>query len=165
MQLRTYNRSILLGALVSLALAGFLVHSRAHHISQNSSFIVPFAAGVLSVIIVPILFCLKRTISYGYVLNGFLCIVGTVTMVHYAIANWSAPNSPPDIIFKSMIIDILIVWSKFLIGHVLFGLEMYGFNASRRKVGITYRYPNLGFWLIHLAGVSVVYFLGNYFWR
>ena len=165
MKLRTYNRSILLGAFVALALGGFLIHFRIHLISQNSSFIVPFVAGILSVIVIPALFCFKKTISYGYVLNGFLCIIGTVTMGHYAIANWSAPNSPPDIILKSMLIDILIVWAKFFVGHALFELETYGFDANQKKVGITYRYPNLGWWLIHLVGVGGVYSLGNYFWR
>lgn len=165
MKLRTYNRTVLLGALIALALGGFLIHWRIHHISQNSSFIVPFAAGVLSIIIVPALYCFKKTISYGYVLNGFLCIIGTVTMGHYAIATWSAPNSPPDIILKSMIIDIMVVWAKFFVGHALFVLETFGFDENRKKAGITYRYPNLGFWLIHLVGVGVVYFSGNYFWR
>ena len=165
MTLRTYYRTILLGALVTLALAGFLVHSRIHLITQNTSFIVPFSAGILSIIVIPALFCIKRTLPYGYVINGFLCIIGTVTMAHYAIANWSAPNSPPDIIFKSMIIDILIVWAKFLVGHALFELETFGFDAHRKKAGITYRYPNLGWWFIHLLGVSAVYFFGNYFWR
>jgi hypothetical protein len=30
--------------------------------------------------------------------------------------------------------------------------------------GITYRYPNMGWWLIHLAAVSFVYYLGNRLW-
>jgi hypothetical protein len=30
---------------------------------------------------------------------------------------------------------------------------------------MTYRYPNMGWWMIHLIGISLVYFLGNYFWR
>ena len=165
MTLRTYNRLILLGALVALALAGFLLHSRIHLIAKNASFIVPYVAGILSVIVIPVLFWFKKTLSYGYVLNGFLCIIGTVTMAHYAIAHWSAPNSPSDIVFKSMVIDILMVWAKFFVGHALFELETYGYDAHRKKVGITYRYPNLGWWLIHLVGVSCVYSLGSYFWR
>ena len=41
---RTYIRLILLGALVILSLAGFMIHTRIHLISQNPSFIVPFVA-------------------------------------------------------------------------------------------------------------------------
>ncbi len=88
-------RLILLGALVVNSLAGFIIHSRVHLISQNPSFIVPFAAGILSIAVIPALFWFKRTLAYGYVLNGFLCILGTVTMAHFAIARWSARHRRP----------------------------------------------------------------------
>lgn len=63
-----------------------------------------------------------------------------------------------------MAIDILIVWGKFFIGKVLFELETFGYDANRPKAGITYRYPNMGWWLIHLAAISLVYYLGNRLW-
>ncbi len=165
MTIQTHIRSTLLGALVTLALAGFMVHARIHLIAQNPAFIVPFIAGILSIVAVPALFWSKKTIAYGYVLNGFLCIIGTVTMAHYAIAHWSDPTSPPDILLKSMLIDILIVWGKFFVGKALFDLETFGYDPNRPKTGIGYRYPNMGWWLIHLAGVGLVYFLGNLLWR
>ena len=165
MTIKTYIRSILLGALVSLALAGFMIHARVHLIAQNLSFALPFIAGIVSVAIVPTLFWFKKTLAYGYVLNGFLCITGTVTMGHYAIARWSAPTSPPDILLKSMVIDILIVWGKFFVGKALFELETFGYDPNLPKTGITYRYPNMGWWLIHLAAVSLVYSLGHLLWR
>jgi hypothetical protein len=118
----------------------------------------------LNILVIPALFWYKRTLAYGYVLNGFLCIIGTVTMGHFAIARWSAPTSPPDILLKSMLIDILIVWGKFFVGKALFDLETFGYDPNRPKAGITYRYPNMGWWLIHLAAVSFVYYLGNRLW-
>ncbi len=161
---QTYTRSILLGGLVALSLAGFLIHSRVHLITQNPSFIVPFVAGILNIAVIPGLFWSRKTLAYGYVLNGFLCIVGTVTMVHFAIAWWSSPTAPQDIVLRSMLIDILIVWGKFFVGKALFELETFGYDPDRPRKGITYRYPNMGWWLIHLAAVSFVYFLGNRLW-
>ena len=147
MTVKTYIRSILLGALVALALSGFLIHSRIHLITKNPSFIVPFAAGILSIAVIPVLFWFKKTLAYGYVLNGFLCIIGTVTMSHFAIARWSDPTSSPDILLKSMLLDILIVWGKFFVGKALFELETFGYDSNRPKAGITCRYPNMGWWL------------------
>lgn len=165
MTVKTYIRSILLGAFMALALAGFILHFRVHPITQNPSFIVPFGAGILSIVVVPALFWFKRTVAYGYILNGFLCIIGTVTMGHFAIARWSAPTAPPDILLRSMLIDILIVWGKFFVGYALFSLETFGYAPNRTKAGISYRYPNMGWWLIHLGAVGIVYFLGNSLWR
>jgi hypothetical protein len=164
MTTRTYIRLILLGALFTLALAGFILHARVHPITQNPSFIVPFIAGIMSIAVIPVLFWFKKTLAYGYVLNGFLCIIGTVTMAHFAIARWFDPTSPPDILLKSMLIDILIVWGKFFVGKALFELETVGYDPNRPKTGITYRYPNMGWWLIHLVAVSLVYYLGNRLW-
>lgn len=165
MTIKVYIRSILLGALVSLSLAGFMIHARVHLIAQNLSFLVPLVAGIMSVAVVPTLFSFKKTLAYGYVLNGFLCIVGTVTMGHFAVANWSNPTAPQDILLKSMLIDIIIVWGKFFVGTALFELETFGYDPNRQKTGIAYRYPNMGWWLIHLAAVSIVYSLGHLVWR
>jgi hypothetical protein len=128
---KTYIRSILLGALVTLSVAGFMIHTRIHLIAENPSFIVPFIAGLLNIAVIPALFCFKKTLAYGYVLNGFLCIIGTVIMGHFAIARWFAPTSPPDILLKSMLIDILIVWAKFFVGKALFELETFGYDPKR----------------------------------
>ena len=46
----------------------------------------------------------------------------------------------------------------------LFELETFGDDPNRPKAGMTYRYPNMGWWLIHLAAVSLVYYLGNRLW-
>jgi hypothetical protein len=164
MTVKTYIRSILLGALVTLSVAGFMIHARIHLIAQNPSFIVPFVAGILNIAVIPALFWFKKTLAYGYVLNGFLCIIGTITMGHFAIARWFDPTSPPDILLKSMLIDILIVWGKFFVGKALFELETLGYDPNRPKAGITYRYPNMGWWLIHLAAISFVYYFGNRLW-
>ena len=165
MTTETHIRLILLGALVTLALAGFIIHSRIHLFSQNPSFIVPFVAGILSIAVIPAFFWFKKTVAYGYVLNGFLCIIGTVTMAHFAIARWFDPTSPPDILLKSMLIDILILWGKFFVGKALFELETFGYAPDRPKAGTSYRYPNMGWWLIHLVLVAVIYTLGNRIWR
>jgi len=164
MTIQIYIRSILLGALVTLSLAGFMIHARIHLAAENPSFILPLVAGILNIAVIPSFFCFPKTLAYGYVLNGFLCIIGTVTMGHFAIAHWFDPASPQDILLKSMFIDILIVWGKFFIGKALFELETFGYDPSRPRAGIPYRYPNMGWWLIHLAAVSFVYYLGNRLW-
>ncbi|HSR11807.1 MAG TPA: hypothetical protein VLS90_10215 [Thermodesulfobacteriota bacterium] len=97
-------------------------------------------------------------------MNGFLCIIGTVTMAHFAYAHWSDPKLPPDIVLKSMVLDILIVWAKFFVGKALFDLETFGYDPNRVKAGIAYRYPNMGWWGIHVGGVAFVYYLGNILW-
>jgi hypothetical protein len=111
------------------------------------------------------LFSFKKTIEYGYVLNGFLVIIGTVGMAHFSIVHWPAPATLGSIILKTMLADIVILWSKFFIGKALFDLEFYGYDPNKAKKGKTYRYPNLGWWTVHLVAISLVYLLGNLVWR
>lgn len=62
--------------------------------------------------------------------------------------------------------DILILWTKFAIGRAIFCLEIYPLDSNPKVKGWSLiRYPQIGFWCVHLVMWGVVYFLGNYFWR
>jgi hypothetical protein len=165
MTVKTSIKSILLGALVALALGGFLLHTRVHPIEKNASNFVPFITGILGVIVVPLLYLSKRTISYGYVLNGFSVIVGTVTMAHFSIVHFPSPFALKSIFLNTLLADILLLWGNFFVGKALFDLETFGYAADKEKKGKPFRYPNMGWWFVHLAAVSLVYYIGNLFWR
>jgi hypothetical protein len=165
MTIRTYVKSLLLIALVTVSLGGFLLHARIHPVSQGAANVIPAISGLLSILVIPVLFSFKKTIEYGYVVNGFLAIIGTILMAHFSLAYLPTPLTLNAIIFNTLLADILILWTKFFIGKSIFDLEFYGYDPGNVKKGITYRYPQLGWWLIHLGGVGLVYFLGNLFWR
>jgi hypothetical protein len=114
---------------------------------------------------VPLLFAYKKTVQYGYVLNGMLAIIGTITMAHFSFAHWPAPPTVASILTKTLLADILILWTIFLIGKALFELETFGYDPDKPKKGISYRYPNMGWWFVHLVGASIVYTLGHQLWR
>jgi hypothetical protein len=115
---------------------------------------VPFIVGLISVLIIPLLFAFKKTVHWGYLLNGFVVIIGTITMAHFSLV--SRPLWP----------DILILMTKFAIGRAIFCLEVYPPDSNPKvKDWSLIRYPNMGFWFVHLVAWSVVHFLGSYFWR
>jgi len=165
MTIRTYVKTILLSGLVVMSLGGLLIHLRVHPISKNPSNLVTVIAGVLSILVVPLLLGFRKTVHYGYVLNGFLVIVGTLAMAHFSIVHRPSPITLEAILMQTTLADILILWGKFFIGKALFDLEFYGYDSAKEKKGLTYRYPNLGWWLIHLVLVAAVYYLGNRIWR
>jgi hypothetical protein len=165
MTIRAYIKSMLLVGLVTLSIGGILLHSRIHPVKTNYSNLVPAISCILSILVVPTLFCFRKTIAYGYVLNGFLVIVGTITMAHFSIAHWPNPLTLQAIFMNTLLADILILWGKFFIGKSIFDLEFLGYDAVREKKGKTFRYPNMGWWFVHLAAVSIVYYLGFMLWR
>jgi hypothetical protein len=165
MTIRTYVKSTLLLALIAISLGGLMLHLRIHPVVKNTSNFLPLFSGILSVIIVPLLFSSKKTISYGYTLNGFLVIVGTIAMAHFGVMNWPQPSSLESIVLKTTLPDIVVLWTKFFIGKAIFDLELFGYDSGRNKVGVTYRYPNTGWWLVHVTGISIVYALSGWLWR
>lgn len=165
MSIRTYIRSMLLLSLVAISTGGFLLHLRIHPLDGNSSNFVPFISGILGILIVPLLFSFKKTLGYGYVLNGLLVIIGTITMAHFTIAHWPEPITFGSLLLGTTLADIMILWGKFFIGKALFDLEAYGYDPNKIKKGATLRYPNLGWWIIHLITISLIYYLGNLLWR
>jgi len=165
MTVRTYIKSTLLLALIAISLGGLMLHLRIHPASENTSNFLPLFSGILSVIIVPMLFLSKKTIGYGYTLNGFLVIIGTIAMAHFAVMHWPQPFSLESIALKTTLPDIMVLWTKFFIGKALFDLELFGYDSGRNKAGVTYRYPNTGWWLVHFTAISIVYALSGWLWR
>jgi hypothetical protein len=165
MTVGTHIKSTLLLALIAVSLGGLLLHLRIHPVSQNTSNLVPLVCGILSVLVVPLLFAGKKTISYGYTLNGFLVIIGTVGMAHFAVAHWPEPATFESVVLKTTLPDIIVLWTKFFVGKAIFDLELLGYDPARNKVGVTYRYPNYGWWLVHLVAVSAVYTISALLWR
>ncbi len=165
MTIKTYVKSTLLLALVLISLGGLLLHLRIHPASQNPSNFLPLVSGILSVIVVPLLFSRKKTIGYGYTLNGFLVIIGTIAMAHFAVEHWPQPARFELIVLQTTLPDIIVLWTKFFIGKAIFDLELFGYDPARSKVGLTYRYPNTGWWIVHFVAISAVYTLSGWLWR
>jgi hypothetical protein len=165
MTIKTYVKSTLLLALILISLGGLLLHLRIHPASQNPSNFLPLVSGILSVIVVPLLFSRKKTIGYGYTLNGFLVIIGTIAMAHFAVEHWPQPAQFESIVLKTTLPDIIVLWTKFFIGKAIFDLELFGYDPARSKVGVTYRYPNTGWWIVHFVAISAVYTVSGWLWR
>jgi hypothetical protein len=126
------QRRVLLTALFLMALAALLLHLRIHPIWKpdkanpdillfRASFVAASLVPLLDVVLVTFLFSFRRTAVYGYVLNGFFVIYGTVLMAHFSIAGL-APKDPPLMawITHSTFPDIALAWADFLVGAILY---------------------------------------------
>ena len=130
------NKRILFTTLFLLALSGFLLHYRIHsfmvpdrlHPGQftfnNTRFLAclfPF----IDVVLVTLLYASRRTVVYGYLLNGLLVIYGTVFMAHFSIAEFTAKSIPvQNWLLQSTFPDISIAWCDFFVGKALYDLHM-----------------------------------------
>ncbi|TAL36719.1 MAG: hypothetical protein EPN93_07805 [Spirochaetes bacterium] len=160
---------LLLAGMVVCAAGGFGLHYRIHDIAKLSANYIPFFSGLASIFVIPALFMSRKTISYGYVLNGLTVILGTVIMAHFSIAHLMHQHEPQPvtlyvIVFGTTLPDILILWAKFFIGKALFDLEMFGGDLKAARGGLWYRYPNMGWWMVHLAAITLVYTIGHMIW-
>jgi hypothetical protein len=147
-------KNILILALFFLCAGGVLLHIGIHSPAKHSYGFVPLVSGIISLSL-PFLFSFRKTLHLAYILNGFTAIIGTITMI-----NFSLEKIP---IFS----DVFIVWGKFLIGYVIFNLTVFDVEgpAIKPKGLMYFRYPNMGFWFVHLITLSLVYLLGNLIWR
>lgn len=164
MTVKTFIKSTLISAIVVMSIGGLFLHLRIHPFAKNPSNLVPVITGFMSIIAVPLLFSFKRTASYAYVLNGMLVIIGTVTMGHFSIAHFPNEITVSSMLLNTLLGDILILWGVFFIGKAIFDLEFFGDHPDMRKTGKSFRYPNYGWWAVHLAAISFVYALGHMLW-
>ena len=150
-------RITLVCGLFFISLGGWLLHLRIHPPSVDSINYIPFFIGLANVAIIPWLFLFRRTIHWAYILNGISVLIGIILM-----ADFSLDKLPPDLTVRAIFIgttldDILLLAGKFIMGKALFDLE---FSQLDKELPVRFkflRYPNLGWWLVHLAVMAALY--------
>ena len=158
-------RAWLLVSLLFMSFGGWLLHLRIHPPGASPGNSIPALAGLISMAVVVPLFYFRGTAAFGYVLNGMIAIIGTIAMVHFSLKHPPPAWTFETIMLKSLLADIGVLWAKFAVGKVLFELELLRKPEDAARRGRFFRYPNTGWWWVHLAALSVVYILGSQFWR
>ena len=158
-------KATLIAGLFFLALGGWLLHLRIHSPAKDADNYIPFVTGLVSVFFLPVLFWFKRTAALAYILNGFSVIIGTITMAQFSIVHFQGTVSPSNILINTTLADTAILWGKFALGFALFKLEFLKTETDPAPKGRFFRYPNMGWWWAHLAGLSIIYTLGNILWK
>ena len=163
-------KNTLLASFLLLALPGWLLHARIHPPPENAAYLIPFIAGLVSTLILTVLFCFRRTITLAYIVNGFLVIIGTITMSHHSVAELSKTGFQPPLTLvtlftTTLLLDILIAWAKFCIGKAIFDLETLKADTNTVPRGRFWRWPNMGWWWVHLVGLTAVYAVGHLLWK
>jgi hypothetical protein len=158
-------RLLLVAGLFFVSLGGWMLHVRIHPPLKLAANYVPFIAGLMSITAVPAMFLFRKTLAYAYVINGMLVIIGAITMAHFSLAH------PPELItfytvpFNTLFPDVVILLTNFILGKALFELEMLKTEETRARQGRYFRYPNMGWWFVHLVSLSAVYLLGHLLWK
>jgi hypothetical protein len=114
---------------------------------------------------VPFLFWRRKTLNLAYILNGFQAILATILMSDFSIDHFQGPLTLSNIILNTLFADICLAWAKFAVGKALYDLEYLKSDADTVSKGRYFRYPNLGWWLVHLIGLTAVYAAGNILWK
>jgi hypothetical protein len=143
-------------ALLFLSLGGWLLHFRTHPISGNPSFFIPFILGLVNVIIIPLLFNQKKTVIIAYLINGLGVVIGIMIMAHFSLSALPNPLTFTSIIFKTMLADIIILFTKFFIGQMIL---LYFFPTGLGRMFTP------SWWVRHFFYITIVYSLGHFLWR
>ncbi len=165
MNQKSYIKYTLVTGLFFISLGGLLLHLRIHPLSKNPAHYIHFTATLTSVLLVPFFFLFRRTVHLGYVINGMIVILGIITMGHFSISHPPETISPWTLLSGTTFPDMLILGCKFAAGKALFDLTFFGCDDTIKRSGNTFRYPNMGWWWIHLILMSLIYFLGALIWR
>lgn len=164
MKKKEYLRLTLILAIFFLSLGGWLLHLMIHPPSSDASNYIPAVSGFISVIVIPLLFIFRSTTPVAYLLNGMTVIIGTITMAHFSIKNPPQVWNLQTILLGTLLAHIILLWAKFAIGKAIFEMEMViNHPEAPTRSGKFFRFPNMGFWLAHLVGLTVIYIAGYYF--
>jgi hypothetical protein len=166
MKKKNYLRLILILAIFFLALGGCLLHLRIHPVAKDAEDWIPAVAGFISVVIIPVLFIFRSTIPFAYLLNGMTVIIGTIALARFSIENTPQVWTLETFLFGTLFADIMILWGKFALGKALYEMDsVVSQPDGLRRTGRFFRFPNMGFWFVHVVTLTAVYMIGIYFWK
>ena len=153
--MKKYLKAIMIAGLFFMSAGGWMLHSGLHPFAKHAYGWVPYISGILGILVVPALFVWKKTLPWGYVINGMAVVIGTITMSHFSLVKgpiWA---------------ELGLLWGKFILGRAIFVLEVYQIEAEAPKPAFLQwvRYPNTGFFFVHLFALGIVYTLGHLLWR
>jgi hypothetical protein len=143
-------------ALIFISLGGWMLHFRAHPITGNSENLLPFFLGLVDIIITPLLFNHKKTVILAYLINGIGVIIGSIAMATFSIYRFTVPVTFSSILFRTMLSDILILFSKLFIGQVILS---YFYPAGLGRLFTPF------WWVRHFCYLSIIFTLGHFLWR
>jgi hypothetical protein len=145
-----------------MSIGGWLLHFRIHsilpdkHGVRHLPFFIPFAVGIVNVIVTPVLLWFPRTLVVGYLLNGIGAVIGTVLMTYFSIVMFKLPFTVAGIFTGTLLGDILIAFSKLMIGQRI----LYAYHPSGMG-----RMFTTWWWTRHYVYISAAFILGHFVWR
>ena len=143
-------------ALMLLSVGGLLLHLRIHPFWQSPSYYLPFVSGLLSILIIPILFNSKKTVIIAYLLNGIGVLVGIIAMTYFSLSALPSPLTPANILLGTTLANSVILYSKFFLGKTIL-LYFYPTGLGR--------FFNSWWWIRHFFYFFLALSLGHFFWR
>ena len=106
-----------LGALFLISLGGLLLHLRIHPVHVSAVNWVAVVSGVLTCVVVPILFWFRRTVPWAYLITVASVVIGTVGMAWFSVHHWAVPVTVKNVILQSTLADIVILLAKWPLAH------------------------------------------------
>jgi len=112
-------KSSLIIAQFFVSLGGLLLHLRIHPMIKDGAFsgtyAVPTVLGIFDVVVITLLLCWPKTVTLGFLLNGFFCIVGVITMAAFSFAHPPADNTFVAWTLNTTLADVLLLVGDFFI--------------------------------------------------
>jgi hypothetical protein len=149
-------------AIILLSLGGWLLHVRIHPVSfdpakpANPAFFVPFVAGILSIVAVPVLLNFRSTFVVGYLINGISVIIGTLAMGRLSLTRLPSPLTFQGVFTGTLLADIFLLFPKLFLGQMV--LHHYHPNGMGRLFTASW-------WTRHFIYLGVIFTLGAILWR
>jgi len=106
-------------ALILLSAGGLLLHIRIHSPAASPFNWLPAICGAITLLALPAMFNYRATVAWAYMLNVAAVVLGTVTMAWWSAAHWQGPVTWHDVLLRSTLADILILWAKLPLGHYI----------------------------------------------
>lgn len=95
-----------------MSLGGLLLHLRIHPLEKSAFNWIASGFPLVNACVLPFLFNRPTTVAWAVLFTWATVGTGTVGMAYHSVTTWKEPVTLANLVLKSTLPDILILWGK-----------------------------------------------------
>ncbi|MFP3982128.1 MAG: hypothetical protein ACLFV2_00350 [Desulfurivibrionaceae bacterium] len=119
---------------IIISLVGMAAHLDQHPPGQSLFFWWPVLGGVVSLVVVPLLYARPATVAWGFLFNAMFVVIGTLGMAYFLLITFEGSLTFYRLITESTLPKIFLLWTRLLVAWFIL-TEMEALKISTADGG------------------------------
>lgn len=120
---------------ICISLAGLAIHLTLHPVDKSIYYWWASPVNAFSLFVITFLYVRPSTVAWGFMLNAFTVLIGTLTMSYYSLLTLERPLTLYLVLTKSPLAGIIVLWIKVPVAYYILVMMKTGKKSDPEPGG------------------------------